>query len=186
MSSLWVVLLVTVSLSLHVSSDFVELHNTKRSNTGASNMNKVRLSPELQMIAQAHAERCENKTNPNLSTLSKTFKDVGENIHFTTIENYNMIKDQGVVNAWSKVFSYHYSSNTCIDVGYCEKFKQVVRAETEFIGCGQAMCGSNVFTVCNYAPRGNPNERPYLRGGICNNCTAGYSCDTDGLCFVPC
>lgn len=39
------------------------------------------------MIAQAHAERCENKNNPNLSTLSKTFKDVGENIHFTTIES---------------------------------------------------------------------------------------------------
>lgn len=39
------------------------------------------------MIAQAHVERCENKTNPNLSTLSKTFKDVGENIHFTTIES---------------------------------------------------------------------------------------------------
>lgn len=39
-----------------------------------------------------------------------------------------------------------------------------------------------------YCCRGNPNEKPYLRGGICNNCTAGYSCDikTDGLCFVPC
>lgn len=39
------------------------------------------------MIAQAHAEKCENKNNTNLSTLSKTFKDVGENIHFTTIES---------------------------------------------------------------------------------------------------
>lgn len=33
-----------------------------------------------------------------------------------------MIKDWGVVNVWSKVISYYYSFNMCIDVGYCEKF----------------------------------------------------------------
>lgn len=39
------------------------------------------------MIAQAHAKKCKYRNNPDLSTLSKTFKDVGENIHFTTIES---------------------------------------------------------------------------------------------------
>lgn len=52
------------------------------------------------MIAQAHAERCENKNNPNLSTLSKTFKDVGENIHFTTIESNDIDLLISKVSLW--------------------------------------------------------------------------------------
>lgn len=40
---------------------------------------------------------------------------------------------------------------------------QLVRAETEFVGCGQAECDFGTFTVCNYAPRYTPTPQTILQ-----------------------
>ncbi|XP_022331950.2 uncharacterized protein LOC111129782 [Crassostrea virginica] len=182
-----VIVVVTVSLLADaLFADFVTEHNKKRAGTGSSNMKKLRLSIELQQIAQAHANRCQNRKNPLASNQSTTFADVGENIHAT--KTYDVLKEYGVVSDWAKEgWNYRYSTNTCARPP-CDSYKQLVRAETEFVGCGQAECDFGTFTVCNYAPRGNPDEVPFRRGGKCTNCTLGYSCDAaaEGLCYTPC
>lgn len=40
---------------------------------------------------------------------------------------------------------------------------QLVRAETEFVGCGQAECDFGTFTVCNYASRYTPTPQIILQ-----------------------
>ena len=113
--------------------------------------------------AQAWADQCQFKHNPNLGTLK-----LGENIAAATP---NSLTTAGVVQNWgSEASFYDYGTNSCAPGKQCGHYTQIVWRSTTQLGCATARCNQNSpigvtpwqFWVCDYSPPGNfVGQRPY-------------------------
>jgi pathogenesis-related protein 1 len=114
--------------------------------------------------AQAWADQCQLKHNPNLGTLK-----LGENIAAATP---NSLTTAGVVQNWgSEASFYDYGTNSCAPGKQCGHYTQIVWRNTTQVGYATKECGQNSpfagftrwqFWVCNYSPPGNyAGQRPY-------------------------
>lgn len=112
--------------------------------------------------AQAWADQCNFRHNPNL-------KNLGENIAAATP---NALTTAGVVQGWaSEASDYNYGTNACAPGKVCGHYTQLVWRSTTHVGCATKVCDKNSpfsgFTrwqlwVCNYSPPGNfVGQRPY-------------------------
>jgi uncharacterized protein YkwD len=112
--------------------------------------------------AQAWADQCDFKHNPNRGNL-------GENIAAATP---NSLTTAGVVQSWASEASfYDYGTNACAPGKVCGHYTQVVWRSTTHLGCATKVCDKNSpfsgftrwqFWVCNYSPPGNfVGQRPY-------------------------
>jgi pathogenesis-related protein 1 len=112
--------------------------------------------------AQAWADQCQFKHNPNRGNL-------GENIAAATP---NSLTTMGVVQNWAAESAYYdYGTNSCAPNRICGHYTQIVWRNTTQVGCAMARCNQNSpfsgsaqwwFWVCNYSPPGNyVGQRPY-------------------------
>ncbi|XP_048737951.2 glioma pathogenesis-related protein 1-like [Ostrea edulis] len=160
--------------------DYVQEHNIIRSNVSppAAYMKKLIYSLELELIAQRHANSCSFDNNDHRSMQSPTFSRVGENIFYGAKEK--TISD--AIQYWEQQGNYYnIRSNECQTFKFCELYTQVTWADSEYIGCGKAECGTKTFIVCDYGPSSDLYSRPYTGGVSCNACPIGYMCEKN-LC----
>ncbi|XP_061174553.1 GLIPR1-like protein 1 [Saccostrea echinata] len=173
-------LLLVVKVYATAWVEYVQEHNDIRSNAipPAANMKRLMYSRELESIAQQHANRCSFLHNDNRSRESHTFSRVGENI-FQGIKGSNI---SNAIQYWSQQGNfYNIQTNECQLFFFCEFYTQVTWADSEYVGCGKADCGTKTFVVCNYGPSSDLHDRPYIQAVSCSACPFGYVCEKN-LC----
>jgi len=113
-------------------------------------------------VAQAWANACEWRHNPNLTNLGENIAAFGGSQPATV--------GVAAVNLWAgEAGNYHYSSNSCS--GVCGHYTQIVWRSTTQVGCGVRVCTTGspfnsgttwTMVVCDYQPPGNfRGQRPY-------------------------
>ena len=91
---------------------------------------------------------------------------------------------------------YNIQTDMCKDSKQCDRYKQVVAAQTRWVGCAAVGC-EKLYTdngewhfskllVCKYAPtaHGGIIRRPYFQGEPCSQCRPRERC-LFGLCIHP-
>jgi len=145
--------------------EMINAHNQVR--LGASPTPNPPLAPlqwsaSAALTAQAWADRCDFKHNPDRGNL-------GENIAAATPNRWTTA---GVVQNWaSEAANYDHGTNACAPGKVCGHYTQIVWRNTTQVGCATRECDKNSpfqgftrwqFWVCNYAPPGNySGQRPY-------------------------
>ncbi|KAF8404818.1 hypothetical protein HHK36_009708 [Tetracentron sinense] len=143
--------LVHVSQAQNSPQDYVNTHNTARSQVGVGSItwdNNV----------AAYAQNYANQRIGDCA-LKHSGGRYGENIavgsgDFTGI---------AAVNLWvSEKNNYNYNSNSCVG-GECLHYTQVVWRNSVRVGCARVRCNNGWFFItCNYDPPGNyVGQRPY-------------------------
>uniref|UniRef100_A0A5K3G281 SCP domain-containing protein n=1 Tax=Mesocestoides corti TaxID=53468 RepID=A0A5K3G281_MESCO len=110
---------------------------------------------------------------PNFNGTNMILQETGQSDnHFKTAGFYA-----------SQARNYNYTDNTC--KGNCRYYKLMVWAESTGIGCAYNECpaqysDNNAYLlscVFNNVPSGyDIQDRPYISGQSCENCTAGLEC----------
>jgi uncharacterized protein YkwD len=145
--------------------EMISAHNTIRisaSPTPNPALPVLTWSTEAAAKAQAWADQCQFKHNPNLGNF-------GENIAAATP---NSLTTAGVVQGWGEEASfYDYGVNSCAPGKQCGHYTQIVWRSTTQVGCATKECDRNSpfagftrwqFWVCDYSPPGNfTGQRPY-------------------------
>ncbi|XP_031445561.1 GLIPR1-like protein 1 [Phasianus colchicus] len=197
---LWVMAAVVAAAALgavagHVSAlppiydkgfirECVRTHNVYRRNVepAASNMRYMTWDAALARTARAWANKCIFDHNAYLNMryhCHPHFMSVGENLW---IGSYHIFHAKYAIKAWhDEVRNYNYSLQTCSKV--CSHYTQVVWDDSYKLGCAVAFCKevggirNAANFVCNYAPRGNFQRRPYKEGAPCSECARRDFCD---------
>ncbi|XP_053917584.1 cysteine-rich venom protein piscivorin [Cuculus canorus] len=160
----------------------VDKHNALRRgvNPTASNMMKMKWSPQAAKNAQMWVNKCTLSHSP--ANMRKTTVQCGENLFMSSAP----FSWPDVVQAWydeEKDFEYGIGAKTPgAVIGH---FTQVVWHSSYEVGCAVAFCPNSrykVFYVCQYCPAGNivgSIPTPYKKGTPCGDCPS--ACD-NGLC----
>ena len=121
-------------------------HDVARAKVGAASL---QWSKELAVVAQTWANSlAQNNCQLAHSQQSK----YGENLYWAS----SGATSSQVVAAWlAEAEHYDAKTHTCAEGQICGHYTQVVWADTRYIGCGLASCGSQQVWVCNYDPHGN-------------------------------
>lgn len=121
-------------------------HDQARAKVGAASL---QWSEKLGVAAQTWANTlAQNGCQLAHSQQSK----YGENLYWTS---HGATSSQ-VVGSWlAEAEHYDANTHTCAEGQICGHYTQVVWADTRYIGCGVASCGSQQVWVCNYDPHGN-------------------------------
>ena len=151
-------------------SEIVDYHNKLRSLEGASNMQLMVWSTDMESLAVSWAARC-IKGHPPKKVYTE-YKGTGQNIYGHT---------------------HARSPKKWIDKWYAEKagnglhYTQVVWANTDKVGCGQHRCPNlhSVLVVCNYSPSAK-TWMPYTKGPACSKCANGAGWCKNKLCNSQC
>ncbi|KAL5467542.1 hypothetical protein EMCRGX_G031790 [Ephydatia muelleri] len=160
-------------LTLAEKENILRFHNYLRTTVVplASNMEIMLWSDELAAVAQAYAETCVFRHNPERSQQAgQLYAYVGENLAITSNPKKNYTD---LINSWFQEREYYdFETNSCLPGQMCGHYTQIVWASTGHVGCGVHRCRSAVgFNypnslnfVCNYGPGGNyPGVQPYVR-----------------------
>ncbi|XP_072198163.1 GLIPR1-like protein 2 [Excalfactoria chinensis] len=162
----------------------VRSHNVFRRNVDppASNMRFMTWDAALARTARAWANKCifDHNMYLNLKYYAHPyFTSIGENLWIGSHQIFD-VKD--AIKAWyDEVRSYNYSLETCSKV--CGHYTQIVWDDSYKLGCAVVFCKevggirNAANFVCNYAPSGNFQRRPYQEGPPCSNCAKRDFCD---------
>jgi len=119
---------------------------------------------EAARVAQAWADRCDYRHNPNNGQL-------GENLAAAAPPSDE--PPSWAVELWaSEAADYDYATNSCAPNQVCGHYTQLVWRDTTSVGCATRICSTGSpfggsfptwqLWVCNYDPPGNwVGERPY-------------------------
>ena len=148
-----VLALAHTSCAQNSQQDYLNAHNTARSQVGVGAMT---WDNTLATYAQNYANQ--RKADCNLVHSGGPY---GENIAWGSPS----LTGTGAVNMWvAEKADYDYNSNTCASGKVCGHYTQVVWRNSVRLGCGRVQCNNNKgwFVICSYDPRGNYNgQRPY-------------------------
>ncbi|NXG34644.1 CRVP protein, partial [Dromaius novaehollandiae] len=164
----------------------VDKHNALRRgvNPSASNMLKMKWSPEVAKNAEAWANKCTLSHSP--TALRKINVTCGENLFMSTAPS----SWPDVVQKWyDEVKNFKYGTGATSAGAVVGHYTQVVWYRSNKVGCAVAHCPEanfQYFYVCQYCPARNnqvPAATPYKIGPKCGDCPG--HCDR-GLCTNPC
>ncbi|XP_025949594.2 serotriflin-like [Dromaius novaehollandiae] len=164
----------------------VDKHNALRRgvNPSASNMLKMKWSPEVAKNAEAWANKCTLSHSP--TALRKINVTCGENLFMSTAPS----SWPDVVQKWyDEVKNFKYGTGATSAGAVVGHYTQVVWYRSNKVGCAVAHCPEanfQYFYVCQYCPAGNNIAslgKPYKEGKPCGDCPK--DCD-NGLCTNPC
>lgn len=131
-------------------------HNQERVAVGTPRLNwSAQLASFAQRWAQQLAQSgCQMQHRQN--------SPYGENIYMGTAQTYRSI-DASI--AWANEKRYYRGGPLNESNWYRSgHYTQMVWRDTQYIGCGEAYCGSYRMVVCNYSPAGNViGQSPYRR-----------------------
>ncbi|NXY46815.1 CRIS3 protein, partial [Ceuthmochares aereus] len=164
----------------------IDKHNALRRGVKptASNMMKMKWSPQAAKNAQIWANKCTLRHSP--ANMRKTTVQCGENLFMSSAP----FSWPDVVQAWyaeEKDFEYGIGAKTPgAVIGH---FTQMIWYNSYKVGCAVAYCPKNQFNyfyVCQYCPAGNNPMQiatPYKSGPKCADCPGHCN---KGLCTDPC
>ncbi|XP_072044086.1 C-type lectin domain family 18 member B-like [Amphiura filiformis] len=182
-----------MNFSTDEADDIVKIHNHYRSNTDppAANMKHMSWDANLASMAQNFTDKCNlaGGFGPNLTPYR-----VGRNAYILqNCARANLKSGVSATEFWhDQAQFYTYDNNSCTPGEHCVHYKQVVWADTSFVGCGRTFCSQllvsgqwwnkTILIVCAYGPGGN-SELPFIKGERCSQCPndAGF-CTAEGLC----
>ncbi|NXB36154.1 PI16 inhibitor, partial [Eulacestoma nigropectus] len=176
------VLELSWSLSDEEKKIILDEHNKYRSQVSPPAMAMMKMSwdKDLEVNAQAHAEKCIWDKNGR----------PGRKNFFAVASALNV---KLAIEEWKgeRKF-YNFTTYECAKGQTCDNYTQMVWAETTHIGCEKRFCKKidgteteNVHLfVCIYFPPGNVEGKvPYMKGPPCTTCPTGTVCENN-LCEV--
>lgn len=145
--------LVHVAQAQNTPQDFLDAHNSARSQVGVEPMTwDTTVAAYAQNYANQRISDCQ---------LVHSGGPYGENLFWGYGLDYNATY---AVNSWvSEKQYYDYATNTCATGKVCGHYTQVVWSNSIQLGCARVKCNSGaIFIICNYNPAGNVvGQRPY-------------------------
>ncbi|ESQ30469.1 hypothetical protein EUTSA_v10011955mg [Eutrema salsugineum] len=145
--------LVIASNAQNTAQDYLNTHNTARSQVGVAN---VVWDATVATYAQNYANA--RKSDCNLVHSSGPY---GENLAKGSSSTFSGIS---AVNLWiNEKPYYNYTTNSCTGGKQCLHYTQVVWRDSVKIGCARVQCTNGWwFVTCNYDAPGNYiGEYPY-------------------------
>ncbi|XP_058069642.1 pathogenesis-related protein 1-like [Magnolia sinica] len=145
--------LVHVSLAQNSPQDYVNAHNTARSNVGVG---PVAWDDQVASYAENYASQRIGDCQ-----LMHSGGPYGENIYWSSGSEAT---GTDAVNAWVGEQQYYdHGSNSCAGGQQCGHYTQIVWRDSVRLGCARVTCNSGgTFITCNYSPPGNyEGQRPY-------------------------
>ncbi|XP_030485792.1 pathogenesis-related protein 1A-like [Cannabis sativa] len=156
-STMLVLIMLTSVLGLcqgqSAPQDFVNTHNTPRSQVGVSN---IVWNTTLATYALNYANQRKGDCN-----LVHSNGPYGENLAKGSSASFTGIV---AVNLWVAEKPYYdYYSNSCVNGQQCLHYTQVVWTDSTQVGCARVQCTNGwYYVVCSYNPPGNyVGEYPY-------------------------
>lgn len=134
-------------------------HNRVRADVGVGGL---KWSPQLATYAQAWADHLADTTCylEHRPRKGKWKQRYGENLFMGTAGFYSV---REAVRSWeSEKKDYRYGTFTGKNLSAIGHYTQIIWANTTMVGCGQALCRSQLIVACNYDPPGNYlGQKPY-------------------------
>ncbi|XP_006197998.1 GLIPR1-like protein 2 isoform X2 [Vicugna pacos] len=169
-------------------NEYVNLHNELRGNVfpRGSNLRFMTWDVALSRTARAWGKKCVFERNTHLEELKMAhpiFNGIGENIW---VGPENEFTASIAIRSWfAERKKYNFEKNSCS--ANCSNYIQLVWDRSYKVGCAVTPCSRighikhAALFICNYAPGGALERRPYIRGVICSHCGSHDRC-TDFLC----
>ncbi|XP_068631454.1 uncharacterized protein [Battus philenor] len=161
---------------------------------GAANMRKIVWSDDLAYSAQRWVDQCDSSTRPDKEDDCRNLESskVGQNIATMSNLSSNFNIDSFIEMWYMQSQDYSGSVSYYNQSDYKSKyFTQLIWADTDSVGCGQAsFYVKNLHKilrrlVCNFSPKGNIHGKPiYLIGYPATQCPEDMIQDNSfkGLC----
>ena len=182
------VLSVSCKFSAEQQTEILKAHNDYRSKEGASNMLTMTWDDDIATQAQKYADSCKKGHSGE--------KGFGENLFMSSGSKVDATK---AVTAWfdeKKLFKWPKGSPVLTDCAFnagTGHYTQVVWANSNLLGCGQADCsgndkdsGKNTWDnsiVCQYKNAGNMSgNNIWLEGKACSKCPDGWGKCENNMC----
>ncbi|BBM97867.1 pathogenesis-related protein 1 [Marchantia polymorpha subsp. ruderalis] len=149
----WVLLLGLIR-GAACQSDWLNPHNTARSEVGVQNLTWS------STVASFASQWANDLASQGGALQHRSKNPYGENIYWASWRT----NASDAVKSWvSEKDYYSYLSNTCEDGQQCGHYTQVLWNNTLELGCASAPCpDGGTISVCNYNPPGNyVSERPF-------------------------
>lgn len=132
-----------------INKDILNTHNSLRSK---HQVDDLKWNKEIQVIAQAYAE----KIAPGHSLIHSSNKYKGNSLGENLYMSYGGISGEQASNSWySEIKDYDFSSHKSSSGATTGHFTQLVWKDSKEIGCGSACDGTYCICCCNYYPAGN-------------------------------
>nr|XP_026689905.1 uncharacterized protein LOC113474179 [Ciona intestinalis] len=148
----------------------------------ASNMLELVWDPVLAEIAKNYTSKCVFDYNEvYMSDYSIGYTSVGMVFNMAEWKlNFTGQLTEAITNWKKEGRRYTYRNSFCL--GNCEKYTQIIWAQTYAVGCSITACnpvkgpyslGPKNFVVCNYGPASG-SGKPYISGPSASACPTGY------------
>nr|XP_026689886.1 uncharacterized protein LOC113474174 [Ciona intestinalis] len=148
----------------------------------ASNMLEVIWDPVLAEMADNYTKKCEYDDSDAYINSSKKYPSVVRTIAISgSRSSFSSLLVKAIAGWTRQKNSYTYNTNSCW--GNCERYKQIIRAQSYAVGCSITACkrvkGPAVlpfpqnFIVCFYGPA-STTGKPYISGPSASACPTGY------------